>query len=167
MWMCRVFSSSGGVRPSRQGSNHWRVFFARHKVPQVTAHGVKAWAGSHTALPLANCLVLAVPQVYSLTPGGAGLRSEREGPGITHHFRFERWLNLSVLQLFPVNSPEESVFPDVSFTLQATAKAFCRMFSHQLLGRKHQTIQFNAGRKVRATFPCLQCSCSSPEDAHC
>lgn len=86
---------------------------------------------------------------------------------LTHHFRFEGWLNLSVLQFLPVNSPEESVFPDVSFTLQATAKAFCRMFSHQLLGRKYQTIHFNAGRKVRVTFPCLQCSYFSPEDTHC
>lgn len=49
---------------------------------------------------------------------------------LTHHFRFERWLNLSVFQFFPVNSPEESMLPDVSLTLKATAKAFCRVFSH-------------------------------------
>lgn len=49
---------------------------------------------------------------------------------LTHHFRFERWLNLSVFQFFPVNSPEKSMFPDVSFTFKATAKALCGMFSH-------------------------------------
>lgn len=46
------------------------------------------------------------------------------------HFGLERWLDLSVFQFLPVNSPEESVFPDVSFTFEAAAKALCGMFSH-------------------------------------
>lgn len=60
-------------------------FFARHKVPQVTAHGAETRAGSQTALPLSNCLVLAVPQSCNLTPRGAGLQSQsgRDEPGIS------------------------------------------------------------------------------------
>lgn len=56
-------------------------FFARHKVPQVTAQAAKTWAGSHTALPLSNCLVLAVPQICSSNPTPEE-QWEKEGPGI-------------------------------------------------------------------------------------
>lgn len=42
---------------------------------------------------------------------------------LTHHFGFERWLDLSVSQAFPVDASEESLLSDVPLTFQAAAEA--------------------------------------------
>lgn len=43
--------------------------------------------------------------------------------------------------------------------------AGCLVISYQR--RKHQMITLSAGVEARQTFPRLQCSCSSPENASC
>lgn len=98
---------------------------------------VKMLADCQTALPPSKFPVLADFEHHqagtTLTPQER-IPTDTCGKGhvwpLTHHFGLERWLDLSVFQFFPVNSPEESMFPDVSFTFKATAEAFCRMFSH-------------------------------------
>lgn len=48
----------------------------------------------------------------------------------THSFRFERWLDLFILQFFPVYIAEEGVLLDVSLPFWTTAKTFTWVFGH-------------------------------------
>lgn len=50
----------------------------------------------------------------------------------THSFRFKWWLDLFVLQLFPVYIAEEGMFLDVSLPLWTTAQTLTWMFGHEL-----------------------------------
>lgn len=56
----------------------------------------------------------------------------------SYHFGFERRLNLSVLQTFPVDASEEGVFSDVPLALGAAAQTLGRVFGHQLLGGRNR-----------------------------
>lgn len=55
----------------------------------------------------------------------------------THHFGLERWLDLPVLQFFPVDPPEEGVLSDIPLSLRPTAQPLGRVFGHKL-ERKRQ-----------------------------
>lgn len=59
----------------------------------------------------------------------------------THSFRFKRWLDLFVLQLFPVYIAEEGVFLDVSLPLWTTAQTLTWMFGHELKKKKLTNIK--------------------------
>lgn len=50
----------------------------------------------------------------------------------TYSFGLEWWLNLFVLQFFPVDVTEEGVFFDVSLALGAAAQTLTWMFGHEL-----------------------------------
>ena len=112
-------------------------FFTRSKQQWVMPQAAKTLADFQMGLPPSKCPILEDFQHHqastTLTPQEstpADTCSEGRVWHLTHHFGLERWLDLSVFQFFPVNSPEESMFPDVSFTFKATAEALCRMFSH-------------------------------------
>lgn len=127
-----LFSSWRGAWPSRQGSKHCWAFLQGTEFPR-SQHTVPKQEQAHTQpCPYQIASFEPCPRCALSPQGSRAAVTVGEGRTwhLTHHFRFEGWLNLSVLQFLPVNSPEESMFPDVSFTFQATAKAFCRMFSH-------------------------------------
>ena len=50
----------------------------------------------------------------------------------THNFRFEGRLNLSRLQLFPINSPEEGMGLDFIFSFLQTSQPLSGIFNQQL-----------------------------------
>ncbi|TNN36596.1 hypothetical protein EYF80_053238 [Liparis tanakae] len=57
----------------------------------------------------------------------------------------QRRLDLPVLEAFPVDAPEEGVFPDVPLTLCAAAQTLGRVFGHQLLTRAPWTSRLRGG----------------------
>lgn len=55
---------------------------------------------------------------------------------LTHHFGLEGWLDLPVLEFFPVDPPEESVLPNVSLSLWPATQPLAWVFGHQLEGSR-------------------------------
>lgn len=69
-------------------------------------------------------------------PQDLGDRGPESGGAPTHHFGLEGRLDLPVLQLLPVDPPEEGVFAHVSLALGPAAQPLARVLGHQLEGRR-------------------------------
>lgn len=85
----------------------------------------------------------------------------------THDFWLERWLNLAIFNLFPVDAAEKAVIPNVFFSISPAAQAFHWVFSQKLQKRTR-----NCKAKLSANFS-IACSplckhllllCSSSSD---
>lgn len=78
------------------------------------------------------------------SPQDQGNRGPGSGGALTHHFGLEGRLDLPVLQLLPVDPPEEGVFAHVPLALGPAAQPLARVLGHQLEGGREDLM-----RKVR------------------
>lgn len=74
----------------------------------------------------------------------------------THHFGLERWLDLPVLQFFPVDPPEEGVLSDIPLSLGPAAQPLGGVFGHELeRKRRKDSLVTAASRSQHLPWPVL------------
>ena len=83
----------------------------------------------------------------------------KKGQAPTHHFGLEGWLDLAVLQLLPVDPPEEGMLPHVPLALGPAAQPLPGVLGHQLeVGEKEALAWDRATRGL----PCSPGLCTDP-----
>ena len=83
----------------------------------------------------------------------------KKGRAPTHHFGLEGWLDLAVLQLLPVDPPEEGMLPHVPLALGPAAQPLPGVLGHQLEAGEKEALAWD--RATRG-LPCSSGLCTDP-----
>lgn len=71
----------------------------------------------------------------------------KKGRAPTHHFGLEGWLDLTVLQLLPVDPPEEGVLPHIPLALGPAAQPLPGVLGHQLEAGEKEALSGTGQRR--------------------
>lgn len=127
----------------------------------LTSHGGSSAAyGGHGGHTTEAHWELQRPGGHQPPPSRRKPRDPRKkGRAPTHHFGLEGWLDLTVLQLLPVDPPEEGMLPHVALALGPAAQPLPGVLGHQLeAGEKEAPAWDRATRGL----PCSPGLCTDP-----